>query len=59
MARAVAVIRGDHGEETPLRFVSVELREPEKRDYHAWRDEKIARGRIDHKAHFNADTWAR
>ena len=39
MARAVAVIRRDHGTETPLRFVSVELREPEKRDYHAWRDE--------------------
>ena len=31
----------------------------DKEAYHAWRDEKIARGRIDHQAHFNANIWAK
>lgn len=31
----------------------------DKDGYHAWRDEKIEKGRIDHAAHFNADVWAK
>lgn len=30
----------------------------DKESYHEWREEKIARGKIEHQAYFNSDTWS-